>query len=254
MKIYKYYAPRDYNFDALCNNQLFFAKPSVLNDPFDTSDLFVKSYGKFSEALCLDKAEDLFEAHGICCFTKSAQANNRHFWSLYADCYKGYALEYDENELSNDYPPIFLSKVQYLTKALDLNDFSTEFTLDHINKTYTVQQCIDKYIGIPQDPEPLERLFYYFHICKDKEIWNIENEYRMIIGSQNKFHHIHKDNNGYKLDLNPNAIKSITIGYKMSCMHKRILMCYAKQHKINFSIAIPVIRNNVWDVEIKKVF
>ena len=117
-KIYKYYSYNDYSLDVLRNNQLFFSHPSNFNDPFDSSfNLLVKPYKKFCDALHgIKNMSNAFEKQGIGCFTKSNKPDNKHFWSLYAGNYSGFALEFDEDELNNLYE-IFAIKVAELRKA-----------------------------------------------------------------------------------------------------------------------------------------
>lgn len=93
-KIYKYYPCNKYSFNVLKDNQLFFSHPSNFNDPFDSSGLLVKPYKKFCDSIGLEHIDEIFEKQGICCFTKSDKPDNKHFWSLYAGNYSGFALEF----------------------------------------------------------------------------------------------------------------------------------------------------------------
>lgn len=255
-KIYKYYPCTPYSLDVLQDNQLFFSHPSNFNDPFDSSfDLLVKPYKKFCDALNgIEKMTNLFERQGICCFTKSSKPNNKHFWSLYAETYSGFALEFDEDELNDIYPPLHLSRVNYFDEPMNLNNFETTFRFDYIDDIYTVQQCIDAY---PYDPMPLDRLFQYLLLYKDKSIWQNEVEYRMLIGEivrkRYKDRIIH-NSHGYLLNLPQGAIKSITFGYKISDTHKSEILEILKGKEIPVYIATPdIIRTTTfhWGITIK---
>lgn len=252
MKIYKYYAPRDYNFLAFCRNQIFFSKPSNLNDPFDTSELLIKPYKKFCNAIKWNSnKKSILNNHAICSFSEGEDANNRHLWSLYADNYAGYALEFDRDILSDKLAktyitPIYLQQVVYNDVPFDLDNQSNGFVLN--NESYQLKDLYREF-----DPKLLDRLFQYLHLYKDKLIWQNENEWRLIIGNLRKNRHLHAKENGYLLDLLPNTIKSITIGYKMNDCDRCMLINCAKCKGIPIFEARPNIINNRWDVEIKKI-
>lgn len=214
-KIYKYYPCNKYSLNVLKDNQLFFSHPSNFNDPFDSSfDLLVKPYKKFCAAINgIENMTDIFEMLGICCFSKSDKPDNKHFWSLYAGNYTGLALEFNEDELNNEYIPLHLCRVNYFENPMNLDDFDASFGFDYIDDPITVQKCIDEY---PYNQMPLDRLFQYLCLYKDKSIWQNEKEYRMIIGNTVKNSSMIQHNgSGYLLNLKPNSIKSITFGYKM---------------------------------------
>lgn len=251
-KIYKYYPCNKYSLNVLKDNQLFFSHPSNFNDPFDSSfDLLVKPYKKFCEALNgIEKMTDVFEKQGICCFTKSSKPDNKHFWSLYAGNYTGFALEFDENELNNKYPPLHLNRVNYFDKPMNLDDFDMTFGFDYMDINYTIRDSIEKY---PYDLMPLDRLFQYLFLCKDKSIWQNENEYRMVIGNTAKNSKmVQYTENGYLLNLQSNSIKSITFGYKVK--DRTALMAIAKAKDIPMYEATPNIVTSTitqWGVTIR---
>lgn len=254
MGLFKYYSPKNYNFDAFCKNQIFFSKPSNLNDPFDTSDLLVKPYEKFCSKVDLNK-NNLFESFGVCCFTKSEKANNRHLWSLYADSYRGYALEFDEAKFdSKYYRPLHLMEVKYGERPFNLNDFSNSF-ISEDGKDYTVSSCIEAYTSCMRDYMPLERLFQHLLLYKDSSIWEVENEYRMIMGKIKPSHwEIIQLDTGYLLTLSsPDTVKSITVGQFMPDDNKRKLQTCADHKNIPIYEAIPCVENNMWGVKIIKL-
>ena len=71
MGIFKYYSPQDYNFVAFCKNQIFFSRPSNLNDPFDTASIIISSYKKFCRDIHWNATgEKNLDKHGICSFSR----------------------------------------------------------------------------------------------------------------------------------------------------------------------------------------
>ena len=197
-----------------------------------------------------------FEKQGIGCFIKSNKPDNKHFWSLYAGNYSGFALEFDENELNNLYPPLHLSRVNYFEKPMNLDNFETTFGFDYIDEIYTVQKCIDTY---PDDLMPLDRLFQYLFLYKDKSIWQNEVEYRMVIGEIVREHYkdrIVHNSHGCLLNLPQGAIKSITFGYKISDRHKSEILEILKGKEIPAYIATPDIIATTtfhWGITIKPI-
>ena len=235
MRIFKYYSPQDYNFMAFCKNQIFFSRPSNLNDPFDTASIIISSYKKFCRDIHWSAAgEKNLDKHGICSFSEGECANNRHLWSLYAANYTGYALEFDFEILSEKLPrtyilPIYLQKVRYENRPFNLNNYKNKFSLNE--ESFTVYDA-----ACSGDIKDLDRLFQYLHLYKDNLNENL---------------HIHKVGNGYLLDLLPNTIISITAGCNMSDDNKRMLKNCAAHKGIPIYEAIPCIKRNRWAVTIK---
>ena len=108
------------------------------------------------------------------------------------------------------------------------------------------------------NPEPLDRLFQYLHLYKEKNVWGNENEYRMIIGNSSRnpanpiSQKIHLKDEGYLLDLCPNAIKSIILGYKMSPENKKRIYKIIKDTGITIYEATPDIVSQ-WVITIKQI-
>lgn len=249
MRIFKYYSPQDYNFVAFCKNQIFFSRPSNLNDPFDTTKLIVSSYKKFCKDIqWSETGEKNLDKHGICSFSEGKRADNRHLWSLYAANYTGYALEFDFEILSETLPsvyrtPIYLQKVHYANRPFNLNNYRNSFSIK--GETFTVQDAISG------DIKGEDRLFHYLHLYKDKSIWQNEKEWRMIIGNLNENQHLHNIGKGYLLDLPPTTIKAIIVGQYMTDDNKQMMKNCAIHKGIPIYEAIPCIVKNKWTVEIK---
>ncbi len=253
MGIFKYYSPQDYNFIAFCKNQIFFSRPSNLNDPFDATSIIISSYKKFCKDINWSTTgEKNLGKHAICSFSEGKQADNKHLWSLYAANYTGYAIEFDFEILSETLPrtyatPIYLQKVHYDSKPFNLDNYSNSFS---INGESIV---IDKIIRNLKDGnlQGGERLFQYLHLYKDKSIWGNEKEWRMIIGNLNNNSHLHCLNNGFLLDLPPTAIKAIIVGQYMTDDNKQMMKNCAIHKGIPIYEATPCIEKNRWAVKIK---
>ncbi len=256
MRLFKYYRAEEYNFTALLNNQIFLSKPEYLNDPFDTSYLLILSYHKFCKRMgdeAIQKIVERFKQHGICSFTKSMCADNRHLWSLYAGNYTGYVVEFDLLEMERYFP---LYNAIYTDTPLNLDDGNTRFYLSEKKEEFSVDECIMSFLGENGeiDFKQMDRLCLYLHLAKDKSIWEIESEVRLIKGEINNFFHIDKDlDNGYLVRLPRNAIKSIVIGKYMKNEDRCLLNSYVLSRKIAAYEASPVIKNGKWDVAIRKM-
>ena len=255
-KIYKYYPCNKYSLNILISNILFISHPSNFNDPFDSSELLVKPYRKFCDSIGLKHIDEIFEKQGICCFTKSDKPDNKHFWSLYAENYSGFVLEFDEDELNSKYAPLHLEKVHYFDNPMNLDNCKNTFSTNQSDRIYTVEECIEEFTNPECNPEPLDRLFQYLHLYKEKKVWGNENEYRMIIGNSSRStainQKIHPQEKGDLLDLCPNAIKSITLGYKMSPENMREIYKITKETGISIYKATADIVSQ-WTVTIKPI-
>ncbi len=107
--------------------------------------------------------------------------------------YEGFSVEYDENVLRNPIPsmivPLPLLDVDYRECPINLdgNDSFTIFeTFDTKHKEPfkegLVEDCINEYELNGYNPKT-DGLFLKLHLQKEKAIWEIENECRLIIGN-----------------------------------------------------------------------
>lgn len=105
-EICKYYAPTEYNLDALYNEYFWFSKRENLNDPFDLAGFAIK---KRDNIEFLDYYRDkfglanfdIFKEYALCSFTKSYR--NRLMWAYYSCNYTGWCLTFrTSNILMND--------------------------------------------------------------------------------------------------------------------------------------------------------
>lgn len=138
---YRYFKFRSINkhlIESLVNSSLYFAKPDMLNDPFDCKLDLAKSFSRAASSATgerkdfletvLEKtpfAEDwkmLFDNVGICSFSlDSLDLNETLMWSHYADKHKGLCLSYrfPESFFLDPQNKVFVwGKVKYTDDAL----------------------------------------------------------------------------------------------------------------------------------------
>jgi hypothetical protein len=110
--VFKFRAINKYLLDSLVKSELYFARPSFLNDPFDCrvdvirslDNAIIKSSSESREALMkLRQMHDFFEKVqtdlsqiGVCSF--SLELSNPLMWSHYADYHRGVSLMYSFTE------------------------------------------------------------------------------------------------------------------------------------------------------------
>ena len=267
MRLFKYYSPKKYNFSAVAQQKLFFSHPSNLNDPYDTTILNIQAYPLFCQCLQIDEKTltTNLNKHAICCFSKGEQADNKHLWAFYASNYEGFAVEYSKEVIGNSAQmrglPLQLFDVDYREKPLDLDGDDFFIIKDTIPtesepQKYSVDQCINCYMQ--GDPILSDRLFTELHLQKEKKIWKEENECRLIIGNiisdnldRRYFQKI--GNIGIMYKLSARAIKSITIGYRISPKNKRRITKIASKLGVPLFQATPRIENGCWIVKIDEI-
>lgn len=111
MKLYKYYSPQEYNFDAVENKKLWISANKKLNDPYDLYSGRIMLQSNFSKSRtfkhkltsavsALNKEFRLYdslfqyiEQFATCSFTRSCI--NRLMWAHYADSFKGFCVGYE---------------------------------------------------------------------------------------------------------------------------------------------------------------
>lgn len=234
--VLKYCAPKDHYFETLYRNQINLSHPRYLNDEYELADYLIEPYKDFCEAI--NWKADLkafFDDQAIGSFTNSETPTNDTLWERYADNCHGFAVEYDKDVLTeglfNQYVrPYHLQDVEYMDQRLNLDDFGIKFTVK--NQTYTIQKCIEK--KSEGDYKLLDGLFCYLRLIKERNLWQGEDESRIIIGNRNlnRSKYLHPNQYGYTLDLPPGTIKAIFIGKNMS-RHDRVkLLCIARHNNI----------------------
>ena len=248
--VYKYYTLKEHNVSAFRNNQIFFSRPSKLNDPFDSTLRLIEPYSKFCKRIHWNaQMAVIMDNHGICSFTESELPDNKHLWTLYADSFRGYVLEFDRELLTEGLfrqfrLPVYLQKVVYGYKPFNLNDFNSKFRLN--GDEYTLGKCIMDY------PRGLDRVFQFLHLYKDYDVWHLENESRLIAGNIRSERFELVNDSGYLLTLPEGTIKSLTLGANMENDTREVLLEIARRRGIPVYTATPEIIGGKWTISIQK--
>lgn len=247
-RLFKYYPLKEHNISAFLNGELFFARPHMLNDSFDTSAKLIDPFSIFTKFVHWDERKAmLMDRHGICSFIEAKDVKNSRMWSFYADNYNGFALEFVPEELSGvKYGNIHLMPVTYLNAPLDLNDL--KLVIKKKNETFRIGDITKDF------DKNLDRIFECLHLVKEKKVWADENEWRMIIGDiavDNQLYGIRAHKDGYLLPLKENPYKGLYIGYKVSYSDRCTLFTIAMKKGIPVYSVMPKIINNQWDMEIQ---
>jgi hypothetical protein len=189
--IYKYSKWNDEVKDALYNRYFWFSKPTNFNDPFDCNmdRLLSSKFGR--QHLRIEDLKTSTDHFGILCFTKKTPTsvigdkgyNNLHFWSHYASFHKGIALGYAESEIQSYYSNKImcnaeLNKVDYIKAPIDLDNYPFKISEDD---TSTIKEIFTQ---SPRDFKQEDSFFEQFLLLKDARIWNLENEYRIILAGK----------------------------------------------------------------------
>lgn len=253
--MYKYYANNYNNLDALQNQYLWFSKRKFLNDPYDLNldilNHFTKLKTKLQEKYDMESYRDIVERFGICCFTTDRK--NKSMWSLYANSYKGWCLEFDEDivEPFRGVPPKFV-KVQYQERWPDLNDFNTKIITKIDDNNNIISTPIRGLLS--GDEKEIEKLFYYLLSAKEKAIWEHEKEYRLFLGNSYFLtHDIDASASGYKVKWKAGALKQIIIGHNIEAYFKDSLVQIATERTIPLYTTNPILQDETYKLEIIKI-
>lgn len=266
MNYYKYYSANKLSLNTLRNNRIFFANPSLLNDSFDTSSKVIEAYPAFCEKISWsDYGVKNLDKHGIFSMTQGENPNNLHLWFLYAGNFTGFAIEFDSDilELFTKQHDLCISSVQYVKHPLDLDNQNSIYSIPERKEghPYYISYCWnhgeiiiqvsdDEYVVTRE--KALERIFEYLHLQKDSNVWQIEQEARIIIGK-----HVPRQakclKRGYYMTLPQGCIAKIYIGKYMKGVFKKRLKKIAKRLLAETYEVEPKIIQGNWDVEITKV-
>lgn len=243
-RLFKFYPIKDYHIAAFQQHILFFSHPSKLNDCFDTSSRLIEPYKEFKRRVnwSSDMAK-VMDNHGICSFIEAADVKSERMWTFYADSFNGFAIEFDSELLkSSDYAPIQLRAVKYLNEPLNLDD---KHRIYHISDEDT---RLD-YLAIDY-AKYSDRFFQCIHLVKNKQMWQEENEWRMIVGNQRGKAKPHSGGGGLLLKIDPSCYKSLFIGFKVDGTIKLLLRDIANAYGIQSYVITPEIVDNKWDMSI----
>jgi hypothetical protein len=254
--IYKYYAPTEYNLDALINQYFWFSKRAYLNDPFDMNLQILNTFPEFkklleSQGYDLEKYNKTLDDFAICCFTNNS--HNQHFWSLYAGNFQGWCLEFDRCNLVNPLNgvPNKLYDVIYLAEMPNLDDKYQRLEVDKDEDGGVKSETI---AGLLFNEKKQEELFAYLLRIKNHDIWAYEEECRMILG--NHYLMTHKQTgskSGFQIPWKENALKGIIIGYRMPMYLRKIIGWFAKEKNIPVYEAKPDLQDKLFTIKIEPI-
>lgn len=241
---YKYYSESDYNFEALEEKYFFFCKVSKQNDPYDSSFKLMQSENVLNalKGKINTNAETIMKDYGTCSFTDSKE--NKRMWASYANNYNGFCIGFDDStfqtitkKLAARVPYIKVNYVDApITLENDLNSFVVEelFT-DVAHKGESFYLCAES-----NDPKKNEDLFLYICSMKEKKSWDIENETRLVAGSdimrcrnRLKKNDVVYEEKGYKIPMPDGCVKEIILGHNMSDENVERMKSIARKHGID---------------------
>lgn len=234
MRIYKYYSAKEYNFDALQQRYFYFNKTKYANDPFDCNPKLLEYIRERSPYLQKHGDIQLLKEYGICCFSKAY--DNKHLWSLYAENYAGFCVEFDcdsfEYFFSHDISQIPLIDATYVDKldqifdkgiSYNKYDFS-EDNPDHRYKKIPVD--VNQICNLNPSFKEWDDMMYLILSIKESKVWRIEDEARLVLTSyalrdKERLSKLYKyEDKGYKVRMPPNCITRIIIGHNMEECNK----------------------------------
>ncbi len=248
-KVYKYYAPNEYNKDALINSYFWFAKRKYQNDPYDCfSEIVVESkalkcYPYFQQFNKSGYA-NLLDQFGICCFTENA--TNRQMWAHYADSFKGWCLEFEcDSKSQNVVDAIYATRDLY--PCVYLQDYSFLEDLESTIPNYRRWQEAGSELKLKDifnnmitpngtmDPRDIETFFIHLTLIKHQS-WDYEKERRLVLGSIGIKQVKKVFDTGYQVPWNENSLKRIIVGQNASIETKTFLMQMACLHHVPLMI------------------
>ena len=210
--IYKYYAPNEYNLDALLNHYFWFSKRECLNDPFDvanfkrgqkvlTFDAELLQNTFLAMGLSEEKAKQRIHEYAICSFTRNEL--NKQMWAYYAKDYSGWCLAFRRNKLiTSDAPSLF--------PVIYIDDLS---------------KAIAPIAEAKYGDSRLEISIHKVLSMKHKT-WIHEEEERMI-------KRMARENVGNECVWKDDALKHITIGNKINPAYRSIILTLAKKFNVD---------------------
>jgi len=241
--VYKYYYPSQYSRKALNDGYFWFSKARNLNDPFDICAEIINLYPHFKNFL-ITKYGDIksfyTKAHkyAICCFTTDCL--NKHMWALYADSYKGWCLEFDDEHIidgsKTGVPPKWY-EVQYVDKYPNFNNPNLALPIETCSGSHILNNFFK------DDPHNEERFFTYLLSLKEKSIWETEAERRIFLGDV--FYMVNpsidKSAIGYSIPWNTGKLMSIIMGSNVSEENRHFLHKMAQKWKVELKQVLPIV-------------
>ena len=196
-KIYKYRAfdNLEYVKEIFEKNQLYLAKRTDLNDPFEGCNFRIH-LGVAGESIPQGAGEqhssikEKLEKYRI--LSLSETCRSPQMWAHYADNYSGFCLQFSTKENFKDLKP-----VKYISS-------------DTINERKTILE----------DGEELQKIMIESYHKKGDE-WGYEKEYRILRPKKQKY---------FKFENK--ELEAIILGVKISEKNKKLLEKYAKENEI----------------------
>lgn len=203
-EICKYYAPTEYNLDALYNGYFWFSKRERLNDPFDLAGFrnyrtqWLANSGLLTPSFLAMIADmngkvDFYKEYASCSFTRSPL--NRLMWAYYTNNYQGWCLLFQTRNLLK-LPTEKLKEVIYVDDKFKPINPGT--SLDY-----------------KKEPEILLRV-------KHRD-WVHETEERIIIK---------RNDSDFKRTWASNILSCIIVGHHINEAFKSLLTLYGKDHNV----------------------
>lgn len=258
MTMYKYCIFDEYSLDNLAKKQLWCNHYEAFNDPFecwciektgipdpneewDRFNQIAKTWG-FASGLEVSKTDlqeycsEFIHSHSmrvshysdsarITCFSK--QPDNLLMWSHYANGFRGYCIEFDENLLTENssnyaqvheviyakHPPVVDTMVYEVTKdqvwyhemAIHEEETSRKYL-----KSYSQDKLLPKYHKALSNARALLYKLYKNILCYKPLVWEYEEESRLILHTESK------DKHGKPFSYPLKAIKRVIVGEKAS--------------------------------------
>lgn len=253
--VYKYYAPTDYNLDALLNQYFWFSKRSNLNDPYEMNTQILETFPKFRDLLNkrgydIDNYHKKVDEYAICSFTSSC--DNQHFWSLYAQNFEGWCLEFNCDNLVDSTKGVInkLYDVVYLDEVPDLDDDNVQIPIYKEECGDTITMPIAGLLG---NIKEAEKLFEYLLCIKNREIWESEKEKRLVLGDIYLKQHGKNDKNGYIVNWYKEALSRIIIGHKILDLKRKLIVLIAKELNVEVWEAKPDLKDRKFSIQINKI-
>lgn len=214
MAIYKYYPDNCNSLCAVKEHYFWFSTNVALNDPFDMAGDLFKRFPKFGEAVGMDrfdihKYEESVKKMAICCFSKCKM--NKHLWALYASSYSGFVLGFDEKKLDSFHENILYRDCFY---RKDIPNFeNAKIKIPYIDKD---KKKVKASLSTLMKSEILlNKVFEYYLLIKDKKVWEIEQEKRLILSLDYIRKNPAKDPKGYKIPWPEDSVTEIIWGSRI---------------------------------------
>lgn len=239
MKIYKYYSDSLYNVDALLNGYLWFSNPCLLNDPFDCNFEHILDDARFTSLSPKQKRtlKEKLNNFGVCSFTDSW--DKEHFWSLYANCYRGFCVVFDRTDLTD-----YINSRLHRVVCQDVN-----------YKTYAMK-LVDELISTKKAKRSIIPIMKEYAYRKKDNPWSNENEYRFFYPGNSKNSSddlIEKDSNGYKLKIERKFVKEVIIGHQVEKDKLKLIQSIMKQLYPGIPVSQIELDIAQWDIKKKKI-